>query len=204
MSTHFFSSIRMWFSLAVGNIWFTRATVASVSIGVGLVVNDVSCMCDLARLLPTREVWGDERDKDDISWICFTWEWVGCNKEEKERMLWEKTGWENICIFFSMGKFLLLCGDEAHRDSIEHILNHFDPINVWWGCSEEVNRSLKWKRKCTYHRVTLAVVRRRSMRLHRAGAHTQIMAWILERLDRIVLLRWIDLNFLWWSVYRLT
>lgn len=35
----------------------------------------------------------------------FTWEWVGCNKEEKERMLWVKTGWENICIFL-YGKIL--------------------------------------------------------------------------------------------------
>jgi hypothetical protein len=62
-----------------------RATVASVSIGVGLVMNDVSCMCDLARLLPTLDVCGDERDKDDISFFY-------CAKREKMK----KQAQENI------------------------------------------------------------------------------------------------------------
>lgn len=63
----------MWCSLAVGNIVLIFATVISVSMGVGL-VNDVSCSCCCCNIcwwffikLPRRGVWGDERDKDDIS-----------------------------------------------------------------------------------------------------------------------------------------
>lgn len=71
--TYFFNSKRMWCSLAVGNIVLILATVASVSIGVGF-VNDVSWVCCWSSCwwflirLPTRGVWGDERDREDISW----------------------------------------------------------------------------------------------------------------------------------------
>lgn len=74
VGTYFFSSSRMWCSEAVGNIVLILLTVASVSIGVGL-ENDVSCVCCCSICwwflikLPMRGVWGDERDKDDISCV---------------------------------------------------------------------------------------------------------------------------------------
>lgn len=138
-------------------------------------------MCDLARLLPTLDVWGDERDKDDISL---------CGAKEREGI--SKWMLENICILKIFPLVML--------HEIAYMLRtHFIISLTRLMFNEALKRTVYEMQMITHHCMTLTVMRR-SCRWHWTGTHAYIVARILERLDGIVLLRWIDLNFLWWSM----